>query len=181
MHKCIKHIESHRYGAKSVTRLKGVSWRDFDKSQVLHQLRERIVNGAGLSISMSIYFYTRNHPAYLFTNFTLGQVVGTISIARSNEPTNFNGNRLLSFEGVEQTPDINLTSDGCCFKYQMNKTHHPYWMYKALFQKYGNFKNERLSVDLSNSLPFDLDGKLRNLGNLMLGIKILKQATALNY
>lgn len=54
-------------------------------------------------------------------------------------------------------------------------------MHKALFQMYNNFKNERLSVDLSNSLPFDLDGKLRNLGNLMLGIKILKQATALNY
>lgn len=44
-------------------------------------------------------------------------------------------------------------------------------MHKALFQMYNNFKNERLSVDLSNSLPFDLDGKLRNLGNLMLDIK----------
>ena len=164
-------IESHRYGAKSVTRLRNLSWgEDVNKSPVLRQLKERVENGAELSVSMSIYFYTRNHPAYLFTNFTLGHVVGTIGIAESNEPMNFNGDRLLSFEGVQQPQDINLAKNDSCFKYEISTKNHPHWMYKAPFHVYRKFQQRRLSVDLSNSLPFDLDGKLRHLGNLTLGI-----------
>ena len=161
-------IESHRQGAKSVTRLQNIKWGHDDlvnKSPVLKRLKEKSENE--LSVSMTVYFYTRDTPKYLFVNFTLGYIVGTIGVAKSDEPTLFNGHRILSFEGVEQ-PDLPLPKDDSCYIYQHSKANHPYWMYKAPFQMFlGEF---RLTVDLSNSLPLDLHGSLRDLGDLWLGI-----------
>ena len=161
--------ESHRIGTKSVTKLKNVKWGDdVSESPVLRQLKERATESGGdLSVSMTIYFYTRDTPSYLFTNFTLGHVVGTIGIAKPDEAMNFNGDRLLSYEGVGQ-PHLPLSMNDSCYNYQKNQTNHPYWMYKAPFQVYT--EDQRLTVDLSNSLPFDLQCSLRDLGDLWLGI-----------
>ena len=160
--------ESHRFGAKSVTRLQNVRWGDVSESPVLQQLMEESKREENeLSVSITVYFYTRDTPEYLFINFTLGYVVGTIGVAKPHEPKLFNGHRLLSFEGVEQ-PDLPLPEDDSCYVYQQNKTNHPYWMNKAPFQLFP--RNKRLTVDLSNSLPVDLYGSLRHVGELRLGI-----------
>ena len=162
--------EAHRYGSKSVTRLQNVIWGDISESTVLQQLKEVSDHEENeLSVSMTVYFYTRDTPDYLFINFTLGYVVGTIGVAKPHEPKLFNGERLLSFEGFEQ-PDLPLNETDSCYIYQQNKTNHPYWMNKAPFQMFRDPQNMRVTVDLSNSLPVDLYGSLRNLGDLWLGI-----------
>ena len=156
--------ESHQQGAKSVTRLENVTWNESQVSQspVLQQLKQN--SAKELSVSITIYFYTRDTPEYLFTNFTL---VGTIGVANSDEPKFFNGDRLATL--LEQ-PNLPLNDTDSCYNYSLidqQDKNHAYWMYKAPFQL---FKNNRLTVDFSNSLPLDLDGNLRNLGHLWLGI-----------
>ena len=66
--------ESHRYGSHSTTVLSNVTWGDVSKSPVLQQLRDavEIENDRSLSVSMTLFFYTRNYPSYLSENFTLG-------------------------------------------------------------------------------------------------------------
>ena len=163
--------ESHRYGSHSATILRNVAWGDVSKSPALQQLKfatERTGNvPKQLSVSMTLYFYTRNIPEYVFTNFTLGYVVGSIGISKENEPDNFGGNRLLSFEDVGQTY-ISLDETDSCYQYQHSGKNYPHWMYKAPFQV--DDHNSMLTVDLSNSIPQHLDGRMRNIGDLYIGI-----------
>ena len=160
--------ESHRYGSHSTTVLSNVTWGDVSKSPALQQLRDavEIENDRSLSVSMTLFFYTRNYPSYLFENFTLGYVVGSIGTSKPNEPANFGGDRLLSFEDVKQ-PHLPLEETDSCFRYQGSENH-PHWMYKAPFQVNDEYK--MVTVDLSNSLPQHLHGGLRQIGDLWLGI-----------
>ena len=170
---CVYDIEnsvdkSHRYGSHSATVLSNVKWGDVSKSPTLQQLKDafEIENDNKLSVSITLYFYTGNYPTYLFENFTLGYVVGTIGVAKPNEPVNFGGNRLLSFDGIKQ-PILPLEGNDSCLPYQGSQNQ-PYWMYKAPFQV--SEEKKTVTVDLSNSLPQHLHGNLRDIGNLSLGI-----------
>ena len=160
--------ESHRYGSHSATVLSNVKWGDVSKSPALQQLKDavEIENDKKLSVSITLYFYTRNYPTYLFENFTLGYVVGTIGVAKPNEPVNFGGDRLLSFDGIKQ-PSLPLEGNDSCLPYQGSQNQ-PYWMYKAPFQV--SEEKKTVTVDLSNSLPQHLHGSFRDIGNLSLGI-----------
>lgn len=160
--------ESHRYGSHSATVLSNVKWGDVSRSPALQQLRDAVEteNNNKLSVSITLYFYTRNYPSYLFENFTLGYVVGTIGVAKPNEPVNFGGDRLLSFDGIKQ-PSLPLEENDSCLSYQGSKNQ-PYWMYKAPFQV--SEERKTVTVDLSNSLPQHLHGNIRDVGNLSLGI-----------
>ena len=167
--------ESHRLGTHSATVLSNVKWGDVHGSPALQQLRDAVEteNDNKLSVSITLYFYTRNYPSYLFENFTLGYVVGTIGVAKPNEPVNFGGDRLLSFDGIQQ-PSLPLEQNDSCFKYQggENQSH---WMYKAPFQV--NEERKTVTVDLSNSVSQDLHGNIRNIGDLSLGIITVRNNT----
>ena len=159
----------HYLSAKSASVLTNVKWYDTSGSPVLQQLRaESKINGGNLSISLAMFFNTRVVPQFMFTNFTLAYVVGTIGISSRNEPLMFNGNRLLSYQNVEQ-PDLPLNTDDSCYQFQVSGSSHPVWMYKAPFQIDSN--SQRLTVDLSNALSQNLDGSLRNLGELWFGVR----------
>ena len=160
--------ESHRFGAHSATMLSNVKWGDVSRSPALQQLRDAVEteNDNKLSVSITLYFYTRNYPTYLFENFTLGYVVGTIGVAKPNEPVNFGGDRLLSFDGIKQ-PSLPLEGNDSCLEYQGGKNQ-PYWMYKAPFQV--SEERKTVTVDLSNSISQHLHGNIRDVGNLSLGI-----------
>ena len=166
---------SHRLGTHSVTVLSNVEWGDVSRSPALQQLRDavEIENDNKLSVSITLYFYTRNYPTYLFRNFTLGYVVGTIGVAKPNEPVNFGGNRLLSFDGIKQ-PILPLEQNDSCYAYQGGENQ-PHWMYKAPFQV--NEERKTLTVDLSNSVPQQLHGIIRDIGDLSLGIITVRNNT----
>ena len=166
---------SHRLGTHSVTVLSDVEWGDTGRSPALQQLREAVQNDKEnkLSVSITLYFYTRNYPSYLFENFTLGYVVGTIGVAYPNEPVNFGGDRLLSFDGIKQ-PMLPLDKNDSCYEYQGGENQ-PHWMYKAPFQV--NEERKTVTVDLSNSVPQHLNGNIRDIGDLSLGILAVRNST----
>ena len=159
----------HYLSAKSASVLTNVQWYDISGSPALQQLQAASEeNGGNLSISLAMFFNTRVVPQFMFTNFTLAYVVGTIGISSTNEPLMFNGNRLLSYQDIEQ-PDLPLNSNDSCYQFQVSGSSHPVWMYKAPFQI--DSVSRRLSVDLSNAISQNLDGSLRNLGELWFGIR----------
>ena len=159
----------HYLSAKSASVLTNVQWYDISGSPTLQQLRaESELNGGELSISLAMFFNTRVIPEYMFKNFTLAYVVGTIGVSSTNEPVMFNGNRLLSYNNVTRPVIIPLNTNDSCYQFQSGPGY-PVWMYKAPFQV--NSNSLRLTVDLSNALSQNLDGSLRNLGELWFGVR----------
>ena len=172
---CTNDTRTTYLSSKTVSILSNVQWGNGSKeSATLSELKE-ISNGGNLSISMVIYFYTRNMPSFLYTNFTLGYVMGTIGVARPTEPLNFAGSRLLSYKDAYPV-NIPITdkTDSCYNDSLNNKT--PVWMYKAPFKIYQTSNNNNaLAVDFSNALAFDVNGNMRDLGKLQVAVVNVKQ------
>lgn len=94
-------------------------------------------------------------------------MIGAIGIADKDEPLQFAGDRILSYENVEQL-DIQMHSSDECFHYRSRSYDHPTWMYKAPFQiRHDN----RLTVDFSNAISLNEYGSFKDLGDLWLGVK----------
>ena len=160
--------------SKTVSILSNVQWGNgYKESATLSELKN-VSNGGNLSISMVVYFYTRNMPSFLYTNFTLGYVMGTIGVARPTEPLNFAGSRLLSYKDVYPVNIPITDKNDSCYESLRNET--PVWMYKAPFTTYQTSNhNTVLAVDFSNALAFDTNGNMRNLGELQLAVENLEQ------
>ena len=157
---------SYWIASKGTTRITSVTWGDTSFSEALNQLHNN-----GLTKDLSVgqnYFYSTTGSAteYLQNNFTLGYVVGTIGIAEIDEPLNFAGERLMTFEGVKQS-DIAFPSGVECNNPDAIR------MYKAPFVVVNDSEhNTRLTVtvDFGNSLSMDRLASIRNLSVLYLGI-----------
>ena len=154
-------------GGQSVSFLTNVKWGDTSGSPTLQDLQvESAKQGGNLSISLTIHSFTSDSES---RNFTLGYVIGAIGIADKDEPLQFAGDRILSYENVEQ-PDIQMHSSDECFHYRSRSYDHPTWMYKAPFQiRHDN----RLTVDFSNAISLNEYGSFKDLGDLWLGVKDL--------
>ena len=168
---------SHYLSSKTVSILSNVQWGDNSVgSTVLAELKSAAeANGGNLSISMTLYYYTRNAAAYMYTNFTLAHVIGTIGITKPTESLNFPSSRIMSFEGVSHAA-IPLTEHDSCYNFIHSSTpQYPLWMYKAPFTiyevAYKHSKQTWLSVDFSNSFPLTLQGGMRDLGTLHLAVR----------
>ena len=166
---------SHYLSSKIVSVLSNVQWGDTTVgSTVLAELKSTAeANGGNLSISMTLYYYTRNVAAYLYTNFTLAHVIGTIGVAKPTESLNFPSSRIMSFEGMPHAA-VPLTENDSCYNFIYSSTpaQLPLWMYKAPFTIYEVASNQTwLSVDFSNSLPITLKGGTRDLGTLFLAVR----------
>ena len=153
------------FGGQSVSFLTNVKWGNTSGSPSLQDLQvESAKQGGNLSISLTIRSYTFDNDS---RNFTLGYVIGAIGIAEKDEPLQFAGDRILSYENVEQ-PDIQMNSSDECFHYRFQGYDHPTWMYKAPFQiRHDN----RLTVDFGNAISLNEYGSLKYLGDLWLGVK----------
>lgn len=168
---------SHYSSSKVVSILSNVQWGNISSgSTVLADLKSTAeANGGNLSISMTLYYYTRNVAAYLNTNFTLAHVIGTIGVAKPTESLNFPSSRIMSFEDIPQMA-VPLTEEDTCYKFIHSSTpQFPVWMNKAPFTIYDiTYKHSQqtwLSVDFSNSLPLTLQGGMRDLGTLYLAVR----------
>ncbi|XP_019851144.1 PREDICTED: uncharacterized protein LOC109581461 [Amphimedon queenslandica] len=163
--KCYKrlHMEDFISATLSTTTIYDIEWGDLRRSAVLEKLKELSTKGnKKLQLSISLSIYTRNHEDFAKTAFTLGLISGTIGVSSDTEPLNYGGERLLSHTEIKYPPDIsNIPSNDPCYNSDESQ-----WMYDAPFKVNGDL----LSIDLSNSLPIDLNGNLRYLNPLYAGI-----------
>ena len=168
---CTNDTRTTYFSSKTVSILSNVQWGNASEdSSTLSELK-KVSNGGNLSISMVVYFYTRNMPSFLYTNFTLGYVMGTIGVARPTEPLNFAGNRLLSYKDAYPVNIPITDKNDSCYEYYL-KNEIPVWMYKAPFTTYQTSNhNTVLAVDFSNALAFDTNGIMRDLGELQLAVE----------
>ena len=159
--KCYKGNQgSFPFGTLSTTTITDITWGDLRGSAVLKKLKELSTNKLQLSISLSRY--TRNHKDLAKTAFTLGLITGTIGVSSDAEPLNYGGERFLSQTEIKYAPDTsNIPPEDSCYNFDGKP-----WMYDAPFEVNGDL----LSIDLSNSLPIDLNGNLRYLNPLYAGV-----------
>lgn len=148
--------------ANGITRLENVVWNDLRDSLVLQQLRNASeLVGKNLSVRISHYFYVSSVEQ---GNYTIGNVIGTIGVAKPGEPLNFGGERIMSFHNL---PFVNfsLSPNDSCHQSVEEGTQY-YWANKAPFQTKKLGDRCILSVDLANALSMDHNTELRNIGQL---------------
>ena len=149
------------HGARSASILRDIQWASELDSEILWQLKQMSIKHDGhLSISFALYDFTRESSA---GNFSYGRISGTIGYARPSEPRFFGGERLLSFEFVDQ-PHLSWPPNDPCTQH---KEWLPYWAYRAPF-KFNSF-TKVLTVDFSSAFTRDLYGGIRDIGELYLG------------
>ena len=144
------------------SRLTNIVWRDIEKSPILTKLHS-IGDSLKLSVSVSLYLYTRPGKD---VKFTYGNVSGTIGVASNEEPLNFVGDRVLLYN--ENFPGDTMTlPNGDSNLCKGEKT----WMSTAYFNI--NRKPElTATVDFGNSIKIDPQGELCDFGNLYLAVII---------
>ena len=157
-------LETHYDGARSVSKLRNIEWGDPLESEAMRQLRDASKRHSGqLALSVTLYDFSYDPNA---GNFSYGRLSGTIGIAKHDEPRFFEGERLLSFEFVDQ-PHITWPEDDSCSRERYVQWR-PFWAYRAPFKVH---KHRRvLTVDFSSSFARNLHGGGRNIGNLFLGV-----------
>ena len=154
--------------ANTVTRIENVVWNDLGESLALQQLRQASeLLGGKLSVRIAHYLYTASDEK---GNFTIGNVVGTIGVAKPGEPLNFGAERIMSFQNVPFA-NFTLDPDDSCYDSVQNGTQY-YWANKAPFQIKERGDKYILSVDLANALSRESFGMLRNLGQLYFAVLV---------
>ncbi|KAI8514877.1 hypothetical protein Bbelb_074680 [Branchiostoma belcheri] len=130
--------------------LTNVTWMDdVTDSRFLRQLRYYEHDNSVLNIKFTVDFM---HEDATKPNFTLGRVVGTISAVDRSPGCIPEFNRMMWSHGTQWlSPDQHKGEDE---------------FYNAPF--YVDDVNKKVIVDLSNSLPTNLEGELLDLGNLSL-------------
>lgn len=152
----------HCLSAKSTSVISNIRWGKISRSPTLQGLKEASdQQGGNLSISLTIHSYVSIYPLKELSNETLGHLIGTIGLPSLNEPVLIAGERMLSYEGVNQP---NLYNTGL-----HNGSKQIALMYNAPFQI--DHKSLRLTVDFSNSISLDVDGNFVFLGELWLGVQ----------
>lgn len=147
--------------AQGTSKLKNINWGDIGNSTILDQLKNANRMGQ-LSVRITHYQFSSDNRS---GNFTFGNVVGTIGIAKPEEPLNAGGQRLLSYIKRAHLPNIIVPQNDSCYESISNGSS-IFWTYKAPFKIQQVEMSSVLSVDVSNSLPMDVYGNIRDLGEL---------------
>ena len=159
--------DSFPLGAQSTTTITNVQWGNLKNSDALSQLQDAAVSKGNLTVRVTMFYYTRNYPPYVAYNATLGYVVGVIGVPSPSDTLNVPGARSMSPTSNAPSVTYDDSSDLC---YQQDLSAFRPWMNIAPFEV-DEEKNE-VRLDLSNSIPTDLNNNLRNIGKLYLGILI---------
>ena len=152
-------------GARSVSKLANISWNDDNvkNSELLLQLKRASIQIGYLTVSVSLYAFSRNP---LKENSSYGYIVGTIGVAKTEDATFFEGERLMSFEFVEQ-PKLKWQENHSCTLYDKATI---WWMYRAPFKVHPRIQT--MSVDFSSAIAIDVHStsELLDIGRLYVGI-----------
>ena len=150
-----------KQGARTASKLVNVTWASSLYSEALQQLKQiSEKHGGQLSISMSLYAFRYNETA---ANYSQGRISGTIGFARMSEPRFFEGERLISFEFVDQ-PNLTLSENDQCY----TRNYHPVWAYRAIFKLHHQTKS--ITVDFSSTFTRDMYQSIRDLGLVHLAV-----------
>ena len=159
---------SFALGAQATTRITNITWNQNLSSPLLQELKSfsEFQNGE-LSMRLSFYFYTRSYQPFLRKNFTLAHIIGSIGIAKHDESLNFAGERILA-PTIFSPPNKVRTDiqDDSCYQQKLEKFSP--WLFKAPFRV--DYTTKSVTIDLSNSLPVDMHGSLKDIGAIHLGI-----------
>ena len=155
--------------ARSTSRIENVTWSEELSSPILQELKEASTRTGYLSVSVSLHLFTFSDQESLYKNFSYGLVSGTIGVGSQDEPLNFGGERLLSFEFVDQPKLPSQEMKDCATKVPVRHDNLSVtWMAKAPFLV--SPSERRVTVDFSSSITMDLTNNVRNLGDLFIGI-----------
>ena len=161
------HISNTQYdGARSVSKLTNISWRNnINNSEIISQLKRASNQSGYLTISVSLYSFSRTPTKQ---NYSYGYIVGTIGVTRPDDAAFFEGERLMSFEFVEQ-PKLKWPKHHSCADTKYKNA--PFWwMYWTPFKVHPQIK--MLTVDFSSAIAIDWHSatELLDIGKLYVGI-----------
>ena len=160
---------SFALGAQATTRITNITWNhDLTGSPFLQELKSYSESQNGdLSMRLSFYFYTRSYEPFLKKNFTLAHIIGSIGSAKNGESLNFGGERILSPSHFSPPNKVrtDIKTDSC---FEQRLETFPPWLFKAPFKI--DYTTKIVTVDLSNALPVDMYGSLKDIGPIHLGI-----------
>ena len=155
--------------ARSTSRIDNVTWSEQVSSPILQELKEASAKTGFLSVSVTLHLFTFSDQDYLYKNFSYGLVTGTIGVGSQDEPLNFSGERLLSFEFVDQPKLPSQEMKDCATKVPVKHDNlNITWMAKAPFVV--SLAEQRVTIDFSSAISLDVTNNVRNLGELFLGI-----------
>ena len=144
------------------SRLHDVEWGELN-SKALKQLKKKYNKNDVLSVSVSVFNFTRPHQEDRWLH---GLVVGTIGVGSKDEPLNFVGDRVMNH--VADPPEYTIPNRATnpCKETEL-------WMFTSYFsinkmKEHGH----TVTVDLSNSIKLDFGGNLCDFGPLYLGILV---------
>ena len=163
---CNSIADSEFEGARSVSKLANISWNDnISNSEMLLQLKRASIHTGYLTISVSLYSFSRNPHK---ENSSYGYIVGTIGAVKPEDATFLEGERLMSFEFVEQ-PKLKWQENTSCSKFQYDNATF-WWMYRAPFKVHEKIKT--MTIDFSSAIAIDVHStsELLDIGRLYVGI-----------
>ena len=137
------------------SKLVNVEWGNLE-SEALKQLYKGYNKTKLLSVSVSLFNYTRPYQEDLFL---YGVVAGTIGVGASDESLNFVGERVLH-QYNKARPPIDIPKDNPCADADA-------WMFTAYFSV-SDQKN--VTVDFGNSIKIDFGGRVCDFGPLYLAM-----------
>ena len=164
-----EYFPDQHVSARSTSRIKNVTWSEEVSSPILQELKEASAKTGYLSVSVTLHLFTFSDQDYLYKNFSYGLVTGTIGVGSRDEPLNFSGERLLSFEFVDQPKLPSQEMKDCATKVPVSHDNlNVTWMAKAPFVV--SLAEQRVTIDFSSAISMDITNNVRNLGELFLGI-----------
>ena len=159
---------NHNLSAVLKTVLVNVTWADDMEidSPALEQLK-RLSQPGFLSVRLIVFFMVRDPSPY---NFTFGEIIGTIGPAFLDEPTQFDSQRRMIYEDVQQPPPSFFPNVPQCHGQNVSV-----WLYDVPFRRI-EIVDEALgnpvtiSADFGNAIVMDRYQNLLDLGTLIFGI-----------
>jgi hypothetical protein len=144
----------------------------------------KALQGKRLSVRVTLFYTTRRYLPYLPYNASLGYMVGSIGVHDTFPDTpsagvtydtaNIPGKRALVWRKGFDTPK-NLKfnrDDDICRDFSREDIENEKWVNYAPFEVFKRDNGEfEIQLDLSNSIPTDLQNSIRDLGVLQLAVQ----------
>ena len=150
---------THTVATQGSSKLINVKWGKLE-SKALKQLLEGYKETNTLSVSVSVFNYTRPHQE---SRFLYGVVSGTIGVGTSEESLNFVGERVMQV--YNKTPFVDVSKQNTCASSEN-------WMFTAYFSinQHGHHHQTTVTVDFGNSIKIDFGGRVCDFGPLYLAM-----------
>ena len=143
------------YGTTSTSRITTIQWSDkVNDLQIATQCKECT---GDLAVSISLHYYSGGA-------FTVGDIVGTIGVAKKGEPLNVGGDRKLE----TTNPTLTFEDNHICSRPGVEISDNEQWTGVAPFTI--DKSRNTLVIDIGNAFPVDVNNDPLDLGKLWFGV-----------